>query len=101
MLHLPNAGFRVFQVQLYNEQVRTLADRLGVTVANENAPGQVVLSGELDPLGDARRELRAAGLKAIRLPVAGAFHSPQMESAAVHFRAALDVAEFRAPRVPV
>jgi [acyl-carrier-protein] S-malonyltransferase len=84
-----------------DEQVRTLADRLGVTVANENAPGQVVLSGELDPLGDARRELRAAGLKAIRLPVAGAFHSPQMESAAVHFRAALDVAEFRPPRVPV
>ena len=84
-----------------DEQVRTLADRLGVTVANENAPGQVVLSGELDPLGEARRELRAAGLKAIRLPVAGAFHSPQMESAAVHFRAALDVAEFRPPRVPV
>jgi malonyl CoA-acyl carrier protein transacylase len=84
-----------------DEQVRTLADRFGITVANENAPGQVVLSGELDPLGEARRELRAAGLKAIRLPVAGAFHSPQMESAAVHFRVALDAAEFRPPRVPV
>ncbi|MFO1145676.1 MAG: hypothetical protein U1E33_03540 [Rhodospirillales bacterium] len=27
MLHLPNVGFRVFQVQLYNEQVRTLVQR--------------------------------------------------------------------------
>jgi malonyl CoA-acyl carrier protein transacylase len=81
--------------------VRTIAERLGVTVANENAPGQVVLSGELDALGEARRELRAAGLKAIRLPVAGAFHSPHMASAAERFRAALDAAEFGEPRLPV
>jgi [acyl-carrier-protein] S-malonyltransferase len=81
--------------------VRTIAERLGVTVANENAPGQVVLSGELDALGEARRELRAAGLKAIRLPVAGAFHSPHMRGAAERFRAALDAAEFGEPRLPV
>jgi [acyl-carrier-protein] S-malonyltransferase len=84
-----------------DDQVRKLADRLGLTVANENAPGQVVLSGQLEALDEARRELRGAGLKAIRLPVAGAFHSPQMESAAHHFRAALDVAEFREPQLPV
>jgi [acyl-carrier-protein] S-malonyltransferase len=84
-----------------DEQVRALAGRLGVTVANENAPGQVVLSGELEPLGEARRELRASGLKAIRLPVAGAFHSPQMESAAERFRAALDAVELERPRLPV
>jgi malonyl CoA-acyl carrier protein transacylase len=84
-----------------DEQVRALAGRLGLTVANENAPGQVVLSGELDPLGEARRELRASGLKAIRLPVAGAFHSPQMESAAVGFRAALEATDFGRPGMPV
>jgi hypothetical protein len=27
MLHLPNSGYRVFRVQLYNEQVRSLATR--------------------------------------------------------------------------
>jgi [acyl-carrier-protein] S-malonyltransferase len=84
-----------------DDQVRQLADRLGVTVANENAPGQVVLSGELEALGEARRELRGAGLKAIRLPVAGAFHSPRMESAAEHFRAALEATEFREPQLPI
>jgi [acyl-carrier-protein] S-malonyltransferase len=84
-----------------DDQVRALAGRFGVTVANENAPGQVVLSGELDPLGEARRELRASGLKAIRLPVAGAFHSPQMRSAAERFRTALDAADFEQPRLPV
>jgi malonyl CoA-acyl carrier protein transacylase len=75
--------------------------RFGLTVANDNAPGQVVLSGPVEGLSGARRELRAAGLKAIRLPVAGAFHSPAMARAAERFREALAAVSFREPRVPV
>ncbi len=82
-------------------EVPALAASLGLTVANENAPGQLVLSGPDEALGEARRELRAAGLKAIRLPVAGAFHSPAMAGAAERFRAALGEVEFAAPSVPV
>jgi [acyl-carrier-protein] S-malonyltransferase len=78
-----------------------VAARLGLTVANDNAPGQVVLSGSKTGLVEARQELRAAGLKAIRLPVAGAFHSPAMASAAVRFREALAAVVFRKPQVPV
>jgi malonyl CoA-acyl carrier protein transacylase len=81
--------------------VRALAERFGLIVANENAPGQVVLSGELEPLGEARRQLRAEKVKAIRLPVAGAFHSPLMKDAAERFRAALDRVELSAPDTPV
>lgn len=82
-------------------EVRQLAARFGLTVANENAPGQLVLSGPTEALGEARRELRAAKLKAIRLPVAGAFHSPLMKAAAERFREVLDGVEFGAPAVPV
>ena len=78
-----------------------IADRFGLTVANDNAPGQVVLSGPGDDLTAARRELRAAGLKAIRLPVGGAFHSPAMAEAAERFREELADVAFREPRVPV
>jgi [acyl-carrier-protein] S-malonyltransferase len=78
-----------------------VARRFGLTVANDNAPGQVVLSGPAEGLTEARRELRAAGLKAIRLPVAGAFHSPAMAGAAARFREELAAVDFRAPRVPV
>jgi [acyl-carrier-protein] S-malonyltransferase len=81
--------------------VREIAARFGLTVANENAPGQLVLSGPSDGLGEARKELRASGAKAIRLPVAGAFHSPLMTEAATDFRAALDGVEFRTPELPV
>ncbi|HVY97076.1 MAG TPA: ACP S-malonyltransferase [Solirubrobacterales bacterium] len=81
--------------------VPRLAAELELTVANENAPGQLVLSGPDEALAEARRRLRAAGLKAIRLPVAGAFHSPAMADAADRFRGELDQVRFRAPRVPV
>lgn len=82
-------------------EVAALAARVGLTVANDNAPGQVVLSGPKEAIGEARRELRAAGVKAIRLPVSGAFHSPLMEGAAERFRELLATVEFRPPRVPV
>ena len=52
--------------------------------ANLNAPGQVVISGEVGR-GRARlrdREARTGAKRAIRLEVSGAFHSPLMESAA-------------------
>jgi len=83
------------------DSVRALAGRFGLAIANFNAPGQLVLSGESDALGEARRQLRADKVKAIRLPVAGAFHSPLMEGAARRFRAELDRVELAPPRTPV
>lgn len=81
--------------------VARLATNLGLAVANENAPGQLVLSGPEEALGEARKRLRAAGLKAIRLPVAGAFHSPALAGAAARFWVELDRVEFAVPAVPV
>lgn len=81
--------------------VPRLAAELELTIANENAPGQLVLSGPEDALKEARRRLRGAGLKAIRLPVAGAFHSPAMSDAADRFRGELEAVHFQSPRVPV
>ena len=81
--------------------VRELAAGLELTVANDNAPGQVVLSGASEALSEARKKARADGMKAIRLPVTGAFHSPLMASAAEKFRAELERVEFAAPSVPV
>ncbi len=68
----------------------TLAASAGLTVANDNAPGQVILSGPSDSISEARRKFREAGIKTVRLPVAGAFHSPAMVAAVPAFSAALD-----------
>ncbi len=83
------------------EQARELASEHGVSVANDNAPGQVVLSGDLGALGEVAAAARDMGLRAIRLDVAGAFHSPAMAPAEAPFLAALRHLTFVEPRVPV
>lgn len=84
-----------------DETAEAVAHGAGVTVANYNAPGQVVLSGPADALDSAAATARAHGVRALELAVAGAFHSPAMAAAIPPFAAALANVPFAAPRVPV
>ena len=71
-------------------------------VANLNSPGQVVVSGETGALDILEPRAVEAGAKgAIRLTVAGAFHSEVMRPAAEKLEAALNSTEFRKPICPV
>jgi [acyl-carrier-protein] S-malonyltransferase len=83
------------------EQLGALTDEHDVVVANDNAPGQVVLAGPVSRLRAASKRTRELGARAILLDVAGAFHSPAMSSAVEPFRASLDSVEFRPPEIPV
>jgi len=69
-------------------------------IANRNAPGQVVVSGERAAI-DAAAQIatRLGARKAIVLPVSVAAHSPLMAEAAAGMRRALDGVEFRDPEV--
>jgi len=69
--------------------------------ANFNAPGQVVISGTAAACDRAETMAGERSLRATRLSVAGAFHSPIMARAAERLRAALSVVELRRPRCPV
>lgn len=60
-----------------------VADLPGVVVANDNAPGQVVVAGPDAALGTVAERVRALGGRTRRLPVEGAFHSPAMTPALV------------------
>jgi [acyl-carrier-protein] S-malonyltransferase len=73
-----------------------------VVAANYNAPGQVVISGEIAAVERAMELAKAAGAKrAIRLNVSGAFHSPLMEVARDGLAHALDAADLRDPVFPI
>jgi [acyl-carrier-protein] S-malonyltransferase len=76
-----------------------IARRNGLTIANDNAPTEVVLSGSGPGLDGAAGDARDEGLRAVRLSVGGAFHSPAMAGAEPEFRAALAEAELRPPVV--
>ena len=84
------------------KSVQEIADLSGCYVANDNSPGQLVLSGTIASLSAAKvraEELDAKG--AIPLPVAGAFHSPMMQSAQEPLKAALQKMTFKTPLIPL
>jgi [acyl-carrier-protein] S-malonyltransferase len=81
--------------------VEQVAAQTNLSIANDNSPDQLVLSGALAALDEAEALLREQRVRAKRLPVAGAFHSPLMEPAVEPFRRLAEHVEVRAPRVPV
>ena len=71
-------------------------------VANINAPGQIVLSGEVVALERAEAEAKANGVRRTRrLVVAGGFHSECMRPAAERLASALDEVTIAAPTLPL
>ncbi|MGQ9700133.1 MAG: ACP S-malonyltransferase [Candidatus Bipolaricaulaceae bacterium] len=82
------------------EVVEGLAWETRCFVASVNAPGQVVLAGELRALAQAEKLAQGRGGKGVRLAVSGAFHSPLMAQAAKRFAETLEEIVFRAPKIP-
>ena len=83
------------------EQLKTICDQAGITVANINSDAQVVLSGLKTGVAAAAAVAAELGVKAIPLNVAGAFHSPLMASARAKLAEVLDGVTFSAPKMPV
>ena len=74
----------------------------GIVVANDNAPGQVVVTGPLAAMPVATEKLKAAGAKrVIPLKVSGAFHSPAMKAVAPKLAEAIRGTLFKELKYPV
>ncbi len=72
-----------------------------LVAANFNCPGQIVISGHLEACDRALAAAEASGIRATKLAVAGAFHSPLMQPAADRMAAALEKVNFSPPGVVV
>ncbi|MEP0520954.1 MAG: ACP S-malonyltransferase [Hyphomicrobiales bacterium] len=71
-------------------------------VANDNAPGQVVVSGAKQAVEKAAELAKALGARrALMLPVSAPFHCSLMQPAAERMAEALEGASFNAPAVPL
>lgn len=75
----------------------------GVVVpANYNAPGQLVISGDVEAVRRAEEPLREAGARrVVPLNVSGGFHSPLMTVAEEGLREQLEAVNVGDPRIPV
>ena len=76
-----------------------IAETKGVVMANDNSPGQVVISGAPEAVAAVMDGVKAK--KAVKLNVGGAFHSPLMAEAAKEFEDVLTAVTFQDAKVPV
>ena len=93
-------------IGLDRETVESVVASVGrpteLVVANDNAPGQVVISGRREVLKAATEPMRAAGAKRVlRLPVSGAFHSPLMTDVAEGLAAAFEGEDWHDALIPI
>src|ERR1043166_8813298 len=86
-------------IGLDENPTREVCAQAGVELANLNCPGQIVISGELERINQACELAVSKGpKKAVRLPVAGAYHSMLMGSAQPKLQAALAGIRLQLPR---
>ena len=73
-----------------------------VEIANDNAPGQVVISGNVEPLDLIIDVAKKSGVrKIIKLSVSAPFHCSLMKPAAEIMKIALEKVKFLEPKVPI
>lgn len=84
------------------QQVAALAKQADVDIANLNAPGQIVLSGSVAGIDAVIEKAKEFGIRrAIKLNVAGAYHSRLMQVAQDKLAAELSNLELATPTIPV
>lgn len=97
-----NPGAMLAVIGLATDVITQICQAANVVMANVNAPDQVVLSGAVPAIEQAEGLVKAKGAKrAVRLEVAGAFHSSLMQAAATKFHQALAKVEITTPLFPV
>lgn len=83
-------------------EVLKTVDNGYVDVANYNCPGQVVITGDEEPVQKASELLKEAGAKRVMpLAVSGAFHSKKMEAASLEFAEFLTEINVSDAKIPV
>src|SRR5207237_9872918 len=89
-------------MEVAREVAREASGSLVCAVANDNSPGQIVVSGHADAVDRAIEIAAGRGARrSIRLPVSAPFHSPLMHPAAEIMKEAFEEVEFRRPAVPL
>jgi [acyl-carrier-protein] S-malonyltransferase len=96
------AGAMAAIIALDEDKVAGVCRESDTVIANNNCPGQIVISGAAENITRAMEMATAAGAsRAIPLQVSGAFHSPLMQPAVEGMIKYLDATSFAPPSIPV
>ena len=97
-----NPGGMLAVIGLAREPLEEVCNASGTYIANDNCPGQIVISGGNAELEKAAALAKESGAKmCVPLKVSGAFHSPLMNSACQGLAEAVDDVEIKDAEIPV
>jgi len=98
-----NPGTMAAVIGASDKQLKIICDQIGIVVpANLNAPGQIVISGEIEAIDIALATAKNLGIRrVVPLNVSGAFHSPLMTSARESLKEVINSVNFKDAKVPV
>lgn len=98
----PDGGAMAAVLALNADALDEITANAGCVVANDNCPGQVVISGTVASVEKAAEAAKSAGAKrVVMLPVSGPFHSPLMGCAVPELVEAMNAVVFKNAQVPV
>lgn len=94
-------GAMVAILKLEAERVEAICKETGAEIANFNAPGQIVISGERERVLQAKKRAEEAGGRGIELDVSAPFHSSLMAAAEERLKLNIGHVRFEKPAFPV
>ncbi|MFB9905633.1 type I polyketide synthase [Allokutzneria oryzae] len=98
MATLPSGEGAMLAVFASPDEIGQLADQ--VEIAAYNGPGEVVLSGAADAIGELAESLARQGISSRRLPVSHAFHSRLLDPILDRFEAIVEQVAITEPTIP-
>ena len=99
---VPTGGAMAAVLGMDASIIESICDSIsGVTVANYNCPGQIVITGATNAVEEAMEQCKNAGAKrCMMLKVSGPFHSPMLEDAGKKLRKVLDTVTISSADIP-
>ena len=84
-----------------NNYISELKSKAVCEVANDNAYGQIIVSGNIEAIEELKNILKKNKIKCIPLPVSAPFHCSLMNSAAIKMKEKIDEVNFKKPDIEI
>ncbi|MDB9760362.1 ACP S-malonyltransferase [Pelagibacteraceae bacterium] len=84
-----------------NNYISQLNDKGVCEIANDNAEGQIIASGNIKTIEELKNTLKGEKVKSILLPVSAPFHCSLMNSAAIKMKEKINITNFKKPEYEI
>jgi [acyl-carrier-protein] S-malonyltransferase len=89
------------EIEEINKYIHEVKSKGVCEIANDNAQGQIIVSGNIEPIEDLKNILKQNKKKCISLPVSAPFHCSLMNPAAIKMEEKINAVNFKKPEFEI